>query len=293
MEVNVSEYSSAPADQARMIEDYYDQTSFDYSFVWQSNRHHSLHFGFWDESTKSLKEALLNENKILAGLVSIMDNDTVLDAGCGVGGSGLYLAGELGCRVTGISLSTEQIRRARELTQRAKLEHLIDYQVCDFHRVPFPDEAFSVVWCIESFCHSWDKQSFINEAYRLLKPGGALLIADGFTTCCDADQDSQRLMRSWLDGWAVPDLPAVSKVRHWMTLGGFAEIQFKDFTESIAPSSKMLYEMFRKYRLLAILAKNMGLRNGVHEANVRAARDQYLALQAKLWEYGALVAWKS
>ena len=74
------------------IVDYYDNCQVDYSIVWHLNTHLSLHYGFWDETTKRLRHALIKMNDVLAEKIEIKSSDRVLDAGCGVGGSSMYLA---------------------------------------------------------------------------------------------------------------------------------------------------------------------------------------------------------
>ena len=72
---------------------YYETCEGNYRNWWDLDRSLAMHAGFWDAKTKTLHEALINENKILASIAHIKAGDYVLDAGCGVGGSSIYLAG--------------------------------------------------------------------------------------------------------------------------------------------------------------------------------------------------------
>ena len=56
-----------------------------------------LHYGIWDYTTKTLAEAIINTNRQLAFLGKVSATDKVLDAGCGVGGSAIFLAKYFGC----------------------------------------------------------------------------------------------------------------------------------------------------------------------------------------------------
>ncbi|MBI38132.1 MAG: hypothetical protein CMF59_00915 [Leptospiraceae bacterium] len=274
------------------IEKYYRQSQVDYRLLWSFHRSHSLHYGFWSESTRNLSEALERENGVLARMAGIHSQDVVLDAGCGVGGSAIYLAENLGCRVRGVSLCDHQLQRARRLVRTKQVEHLVDFEHGDYHVLTHPDESFSVIWCIESFCHSWNKSLFLREAFRLLKPGGILIIADGFEANKALDESESKLMRSWLDGWAVPDLLSPSEMQSRALHAGFGQMDFRDVTSSVQRSSRKLYNYATLFSPAARIASFLGLRRATLNGNLRAARDQYLALRANLWQYGVFRAWK-
>ena len=74
------------------VESYYDQTEIHYRQFWKLDKIMSLHYGLWDNTTKNLSQAMLNTNKQLMLRADIQKEHRVLDAGCGVGGSSIYLA---------------------------------------------------------------------------------------------------------------------------------------------------------------------------------------------------------
>ena len=106
----------------------------------------------------------------MAEVAKIKSSDAILDAGCGIGGSSIFLAERIGCSVTGISLSERQVNKAKELAIEKKVEANVDFKVMNFCVTNFPDENFDVVWGCESICYADDKEQFIKEAYRVLKP---------------------------------------------------------------------------------------------------------------------------
>jgi cyclopropane fatty-acyl-phospholipid synthase-like methyltransferase len=73
-----------------------------------------LHYGFWYEDTKSLAEAILNTNNFVIEALAIESNDTILDAGCGVGGTSMHVAETTGATVEGITLSDVQLNISEE-----------------------------------------------------------------------------------------------------------------------------------------------------------------------------------
>jgi cyclopropane fatty-acyl-phospholipid synthase-like methyltransferase len=92
------------------IIDYYDFSELDYKLYNGSfSDAISMHFGIWDEHTPNHREALLNENRVLADIAKITKDDYVIDLGCGYGTTSIWLASHIGCRVVGITL-IEKIR---------------------------------------------------------------------------------------------------------------------------------------------------------------------------------------
>ena len=74
---------------------YYDNCHGDFQLAWHLNSHLSMHYGYWTGETANSREALSNLDRKVAETVAIKPNDLVLDAGCGVGGSAIYLARQL------------------------------------------------------------------------------------------------------------------------------------------------------------------------------------------------------
>ena len=93
-------------------------------------------------------------------LESLPPGTTVLDVGCGIGGSSRILARDYGFVVTGVTISPSQVTRARELTAP---ELTATFLVGDAMALPFPDASFDVVWSVEAGPHMPDKARFAKE----------------------------------------------------------------------------------------------------------------------------------
>jgi len=111
---------------------------------------------------------------------------TILDVGCGIGGSTLYLAQKFNAEAAGVTLSPKQAKRAQERATEANLADRVQFQVANALDLPFADNRFDLVWSLESGEHFPDKAKFLQEAYRVLKPGGMVLMA----TWCHRPTDS-------------------------------------------------------------------------------------------------------
>ena len=284
-----------PANTHQEIISYYDACEWDYQVVWHTHRSFALHYGFWTDGVRTLSQAQERQNQWMAEAIEISSEDHVLDAGCGIGGSSIYLSSSKGCRTTGISLSRRQIDRAREIAGKIVTNKVpIEFQVRDFISTGFPDQSFSVVWAIESVCHAPDKEAFLREAFRLLVPGGRLIVADGFSLTSSEKMSfaEQKLMRGWLEPWAVESLSTFDDFSESMEKSGFQNVCATDVTNLVMPSARILNYRARLATIPANLMYWMGLRNQIQHGNYLAGKYQWKSLQKKLWHYGVFQARK-
>lgn len=267
------------------IVQYYDDCEQDYKLFWDLERSSAMHAGYWDKTTSNLHEALMRENEILAQMAQIKETDHVLDAGCGVGGSSIFLMEHYHCKVTGITLSRNQVDKARHKAQKKHFKSPPNFLVRDFCETGFPDAFFDVVWGIESVCHAEDKSQFIREAYRVLKPGGRIIIADGFMNSDSLTEEESFEMSKWLNGWGVHTLEMADNFHGFLAQYGFQNIIAKDVTSHVMPSSRRLYYISFPAYLLSKLGEFVGMRSKNQTANIKGAYYQYKTLRKELWKY--------
>ena len=158
------------------IKEFYDASSGLWEQVWGEHMHHG-YYGATGKEKKDRRQAqidLIEELLIWAG---IGQAENILDVGCGIGGSSLYLAQKFNASATGITLSPVQATRATQRAQDANLTSRVQFQVADALEMPFPDDSFDFVWSMESGEHMPQKEKFLAECYRVLKPGGTFLMA--------------------------------------------------------------------------------------------------------------------
>ena len=112
-------------------------------------------------------------------LVDLGPTDHVLDVGCGSGGPAIFLGREVGCRVTGVDFNESGIRTGLELVRQAGMQDLIDLRHADVRELlPFCDQAFDAIVCMDVICHLFDRSSLLKEWSRVLRPGGSILYTD-------------------------------------------------------------------------------------------------------------------
>ncbi|EGO60427.1 hypothetical protein NEUTE1DRAFT_75477 [Neurospora tetrasperma FGSC 2508] len=184
---------------------HYDLASDYYLNLWGEHIHH----GYWatDEAkAKDTKEvAQVNLIRLLLEISKVSEGARVLDTGCGIGGTSRFLASELGCTVTGITISTKQVEMATRLTKAEAAKQIqgdhktvtldadgfialgkgkVRFLELDAEKMGeyFASDAgtFDVVWISEALSHFPNKALFFQNAFKVLKQGGKLVLADWF-----------------------------------------------------------------------------------------------------------------
>lgn len=275
------------------IIDYYRATENAYKDSWDLENSLSIHYGYWDDKVNSFPQSLARMNEVMAEAATIRPGHKVLDAGCGIGGSSIFIASSIGARVTGITLSERQVKRATANAEAKGVDGLVKFRVMDYCRTEFPPESFDVVWGCESICYAEHKELFIGEAWRILKPGGCLVVADGFVN--SFENNKHPLIRQWLDGWQVNYLESPDRFEEFLKKAGFIETNYKDISGQTLHSSRRLHRIYYLASLYLLWRKMTFTKppTDIQKSNITACKYQYLARKQGLWEYGLVTARKS
>lgn len=272
------------------IVDYYEQCEVDYRLLWDLSAGMSMHYGLWQPGVRRLRHAIEAENRTVLRAAGVRPGERVLDAGCGVGGPAIYAARQAKCTVLGITLVPAQTHAARVNAKRAGVADLVRFAVMDYHQTGLKGSTFDAIWAIESVCYSPDGAAFAKEAFRLLRPGGRLVVADGFATKEEFPSEERALMDRWLRGWALRSLQTKPRFEAHLNGAGFAGVRSDDVTELVLPSAWRLY-LHSLYGLPAArIAEGLGGRSATQTRNAVAARAQWKAWRDGLASYEIVTA---
>lgn len=222
--------------------EFYEEAGPDYAH-WSPK--YNMHFGYlkWGLNPFRREQMLEQMNREVLNRLKIENsqNTHILDAGCGMGAS-LRTVHQYLPKVfkTGISLVPWQIKSAKELTRDIQEKNHFEFLEMDFNRTPFAENSFNAAYAIEAACYGKgkDKREFVNEMWRVLKPGGRLVIADCFLKT-DKNIRPRFLSNAYENlckDWALTDMGVIGQVRNSLSEIGFTDIQCENISWKVAPS---------------------------------------------------------
>lgn len=222
----------------QQIQEFYDASSGLWEQVWGEHMHHG-YYGATGQERKERRQAQIDLIEELLGWVGIQQASHILDVGCGIGGSSLYLAEKFGAAATGVTLSPVQAARATERAQTAGLSQVAQFQVADALNLPFADDSFDFVWSLESGEHMPDKVKFMRECYRVLQPGGTFMMA---TWChrptfphAPLTDDEQKHLAEIYRVYCLPYVISLPEYEEIARSLSFTNIRTADWSTAVAP----------------------------------------------------------
>ena len=280
--------------QKEAIVSYYEECDNAYRDAWGMDQNMQLNLGIWNKDTKKLSEALVNLNNEMIHVAKLVKTDHVLDAGCGVGGTLIHFAKQIGCTGVGITLTSHQAIKANENAKKEGVNHLVQFQIMDFCNTSFEDETFTLITGMESICYAEPKMAFLKEAKRLLKPEGRIAIADNLQGKENlTEKEYKSLYTHAFNGCKVNSLDTEQQYRTNLNELNFKNIDCIDETVRIRPSIKRLRRFYYLAAAYNFAHRIIGKRfSKTQEANTKMCYHLLSSLDAGLWKYGLITATK-
>ncbi|NBX29018.1 methyltransferase domain-containing protein [bacterium] len=271
------------------IRSHYDLATPFYRLVWGPHIHH----GLWSDddaardvpvmSPRAAQEQLTDT---LAARAGIVRGDDVLDVGCGMGGSSIRLAKQLGCRVTGITLSGVQRRWAAWSARFQGVADRVTFRQADAEAVEFPQERFDVIWSIECTEHLFDKPAFFRRAAGWLEPGGRIALCIWLAGPDAETPAKRRQVEAVCENFLCPSLGSFADYTRWLTDAGLVVAHEEDWTSRVARTWELCDQRVRRLGL-PWLARFIDVRQAAFLDNFKTLLDAY---RSGAMQYGCIVA---
>ncbi len=221
----------------QQIQQFYDSSSGLWEDIWGEHMHHG-YYGADGTQKKERRQAQIDLIEEVLQWAQVETAENVLDVGCGIGGSSLYLAGKYAASVTGITLSPVQANRAKERAAGLGLGKRTNFQVADALNMPFADNSFDLIWSLESGEHMPDKTKFLQECYRVLKPGGTMIVVtwchrpiDTSPLTVEERQQLEEIYRVYCLPFVI-SLPEYAEIARQLPL---QNLRTADWSQAVAP----------------------------------------------------------
>jgi cyclopropane fatty-acyl-phospholipid synthase-like methyltransferase len=213
-----------------------------YDYLWSKSARWQVcdetlgfHAGFFEQGIRTIKEAVLNMNEFVGRLLTLDDEKPmeILDAGCGVGGTPIYLAQKYpNIRFTGITISPVEVKSARKFAKKRNISD-ITFLLGNYLETGFPDNSFDGVFALESMEYARDKKDFVKEMHRILKPGGKIAVVGGFRTDIPLHSFTRKLYDLYCKERGNPDLPNINLFKSYLEMEGFREINIMNLHKNL------------------------------------------------------------
>jgi len=206
---------------------------------WAVDETLGIHYGYFEKGIHTHKEAILNMNDYVWSLIGLENRESsrILDAGCGVGGTSIYLAKKYpNVEFIGLAISSEQINLANNLAKKYQVKN-VKFKTKSYLDTGLPDNYLDAIFALESVCYQKDKKDFMREAYRILKPGGKLVVLDGFLIRSPSNPIVLKIYKSWCRGRRLSKLESPKYFMSSLSNEGFTDINCHNLGKNIRRSA--------------------------------------------------------
>lgn len=268
------------------VADHYDRLDHFYLQLWGEHVHH----GLWTNPSFSPKEAVRTLVHRVAGDAGIKEGTRVCDVGCGYGAPARTWAAQYGARVTGFTVSEAQHGYAEEAAGDG-LE--VDFRLQDFLDNDLPDERMDAVVAIESLTHIQDQPGVLQEAHRLLRPGGRFVACVWMRAPTPPEWTRRQLLEPICEEGRLSGLPTATELHRWAAQAGLTVQRLDDVTPLVRRTWTVVLRRFAAALLTDPTVLNTLLDTSESErVFARTILRIWLAQHVGALRYGWLVATK-
>lgn len=247
---------------------YYTQSEWGYRFYHAERDaiHMALNFdGVFNAEGYYVQPQIVGEQ------INQLSAKDVLEIGCGKGFNSQFLAEQYpNVKFTGVDLTPLHIKIA---SQKASKIHNLSFQIGDFNQLNFPDESFDIVFAFECLCHAKQPQTPLAEIFRILRPGGQLIVFDGYRKAKLATFDREVQRATCLVETSMAVQHGFTEIEQWLDVAnsaGFYVEKSEDLSFAILPNLVRLKKLSLKFiqsswraKVIAFLLPKYLVRNSI------------------------------
>ena len=187
----------------------------------------------------------VDEYRRWAAWLGLDATSKVLEVASGSGGPALFLARSLGCEVVGIDVNRHGVDTAARSAETHGLTDRATFVMADAEtRLPFPDDTFDAIFCIDSANHFLRRAQVLKDWRRVLRPGGYALFTDP-VVITGAVSNEELAARSSI-GYFLFTIPGVNE--RWIEEADLELVKCEDVTANAAAVSGRWYDARQQER---------------------------------------------
>lgn len=213
---------------------YYRKSDFFYSLV-HNRGGKCIHFGLSEDGSHH-KDDFLGQARFVGSLLD-RPSMNILEVGAGKLFNTRYLAGEFpNCHFTALDLPNRNFLKNRVPSN-------VELREGDYNDLSiFPENSFDVVFGVETICYAESKERVFKEIYRVLKPGGWLVIFDGYEIKSHEEMtEFERRVSAitWTAMCINPSDHYIGNIRKYLE-ASFSEVEITDLTRKVKPTLRRI-----------------------------------------------------
>ncbi|MGD9511917.1 MAG: cyclopropane-fatty-acyl-phospholipid synthase family protein [Geminicoccaceae bacterium] len=206
---------------------HYDELDPFYRALWGEHVHH----GYWATGRETPDKAAEALVELVADRLAIAPGQALCDIGCGYGATARMLAERHGVDVTGVTVSQAQ---AAQATDRAPLRGAVTIRKQDWLANGLASGSFDRAYAIESSEHMEDKARFFSEAFRVVRPGGRLVVCAWLARPAPRPWEVRWLLEPICREGRLPGMGEEKDYRQLAERVGFVTTSSEDLSDRVA-----------------------------------------------------------